>query len=296
MKLVFFWLMLACGLDAQMLAPIVGDVHYGSSAYTGPGDIITSNALGWWGLRAYSAATRGTNAVRLCDALDAHCADAITDATTGNLVIPSSNPDCTGSACTIKTWYDQSGALGCTSATACDVTQATIALRPTLTVSCIGSLPCATWTATQGMQSALFDANHAQPYTFSAVFKRTGAFTNAGYALGQDSGAIGLGFDTSADTGLIYAGTYPTNFTLSDSTNHAVQALFNDASSSVYVDGSSTSLSPGVNGLTTANSIAMGVSVFYGLTGITAESGVWTTDKSANFSALNSNQHSYWGF
>ena len=32
--------------------------------YVGPGDIV-SGAIGWWGLRAYTSASIGTNAIRL---------------------------------------------------------------------------------------------------------------------------------------------------------------------------------------------------------------------------------------
>jgi len=52
--------------------------------YTGPGDVV-SGAAAWYGVRAYSAATRGNPALNLCNVNDATCSDVSTDASTGNL-------------------------------------------------------------------------------------------------------------------------------------------------------------------------------------------------------------------
>jgi hypothetical protein len=58
-----------------------------AASYTGPGDVV-SGAKAWYGLRAYSAATAGTKAIRLCDHLGANCADISTSASTGKLNNP----------------------------------------------------------------------------------------------------------------------------------------------------------------------------------------------------------------
>jgi hypothetical protein len=55
-----------------------------SASFTGLGDIVPG-AIGYWGLRAYSSATRGTAAVRISRP-DTTQTDLLTDATTGALI------------------------------------------------------------------------------------------------------------------------------------------------------------------------------------------------------------------
>src|SRR5216684_5005777 len=93
-------------------------------AFVGSGDIVGGWQV-WYGLRAFSAAKRGTKAINVCNVSDVACADFLTDATTGALVVTTvGGSDCSVVVCIIKTLYDQSGALACTGA--CDNTQATI--------------------------------------------------------------------------------------------------------------------------------------------------------------------------
>jgi hypothetical protein len=75
------WLQIAGGNGCN--SSIAGG---GGGGYTGPGD-IAPGAKAWWGLRAYSAAKRGTRAVNVCNVSDVACVDFNTDATTGTLVI-----------------------------------------------------------------------------------------------------------------------------------------------------------------------------------------------------------------
>ncbi len=290
------FLLLCCAAIAQTF-PFPGPavVIPSGSSYTGPGD-IQSGAKAWWGLRAYSAAKRGTKAVNVCDAADAHCVDALTSATTGNLVIPSSNPDCTGGACTIKIWYDQSGGTNCGSA-ACDVTQATIGNRATLAINCIGSLTCAQGIITNGeYDSTAPITSLTQPYTLSVVSARTGSFTSEQTVLYLRDGGGLVGFSSTTGQAEMFAGSF-VQATAANTTTHAFQAMFNGASSNFYIDGSANTLDAGTNSAGgTSNVVLIGYAGIGYFAGNFFEAGAWAGDKSTNNSSMNSNQHTYWGF
>jgi hypothetical protein len=103
-------------------------------SYTGEGDLVLTGLTpkAWGGLRAFSSLTCGQKAVNVCwpnGAGPEQCTDFLTSATTGNLVVTAiSGHNCTSAGeCTIKTFYDQTGLLGCSGP--CDWTQATVANR-----------------------------------------------------------------------------------------------------------------------------------------------------------------------
>ena len=267
----------------------------GGGGYSGPGDVVTTNWIAFNGLRAFSSATRGQKLANVCDAADAHCADMLSDATTGNAVVPSSNPNCSSSGnCTVKTLYDQSGSLACAS-TACDLTQATIANRPTLTIGCTGGKVCLTFTATQSLSSGSVSPFASQPFSGSLVGERTGNFTTQMIFTGAVGGDVQVAFLSSANTGYVYAGTVAST-TVSDSAFHSIQGVFNNASSVLDVDGSSSAVSSGVNNFTTGICMSNSCAGGFGITGNIAEVAWWAADKSASFAAMNTNQHTYWGF
>lgn len=265
-------------------------------AYVGPGD-VSSGAAAWWGLRAYSTATRGNKAANVCIPSDAACADLVTDVATGALIIPMiGGSSCGVVLCTVKTLYDQTGNTNCNGVT-CDVTQATIANRPTLTLNCLGStLPCMTWSGSQTLLSAnATNALHPQPFSVSGVGQRTGSFTSYGDILGTSGGSIQLAYNNSANTALLYAGNLSLTATAADSSFHAIQGLLNGVSSILYIDGSSTSGNPGGTSFPSVEFMCVGT-CGNPTTGKSTEGGVWFSDTSANFSALNANQRAYWGF
>lgn len=273
-------------------------VSGGGGGYTGPGDVV-SGAVAWWGLRAYSTAAAGAKAANICNSLDAACAD-INSLSNGNFDTTTAqgsplNCGSTGGVCTVKTLYDQTGANKCNSNTSpCDLTQSTIALRPVLTFSCSGSLPCMTWTITQTIKSATGISAAAQPISISAVSERTGSTTSfSDITSGDPSGGTQFGFASTTNTALLYGGSVATKSSVNDNAIHAMQGLLNGASSVIYVDGSSSNVSAGTNA--PSSSFCMG-NCNNGLAGISMEAGWWSGDKSASFSSMNSNQHSYWGF
>ncbi len=285
----------------QMLLTGVGSGNSTNSAYTGPGDVV-SGAITWYGLRAYSANKTGTNAANICNStggVDVLCVNMATSAT-GNLILSLiGGISCAslGSNCTVKTLYDQTGALKCVGATtACDVTNATIATRPTLLPNCIGSLPCLSCPGGKVLQSPT-GPTQAQPYSAAGVAQRSGAFTTIGTWLSDYQNLNS--FAASANTAYMNAGTAFTKASVPDSAFHAIQNVFNGASSSISVDSLGTSTgNAGANAFN--NGQAMNVcndGFALSLTGFFAEGGFWPVAFSAGQIAnLNSNQHTYWGF
>ncbi len=268
-----------------------GSNYTASTAYVGPGD-ITSGAVAWYGLRAYSLATRGTKAVNVCIPADAACADLSTDATTGALVITTiGGSSCASVTCTVKLLYDQTTGSNCSGI--CDAGQNTIALRPVFTTSCIGSLPCMTWTASSTVFSSSGAATISQPFSMSAVGKRTANFTSYGSLGGIFTGGVQLVFNNSADTALVYGGTLGTPVAATDNVVHALNGMLNGASSKLQVDSTLGTLSAGTTGI--ADTLCIGA-CNNALTGISTEFGFWSGDQSANFTAMSNNQHTYWGF
>lgn len=294
--LIVFLLFLlpSLGLGQGLLLLGVGGTSSSPPSYQGPGDIV-SGATVWVGLRAYSSGDRGNRLVNVCIPADVACADLISDVGTGALVIPTiGGSSCSVVTCTVKIFYDRSGANACSSS-ACDFTQSTIANRATLIVSCVNSLPCAR-VAGAATYTTGGSGNLVQPNWVSAVVTRTAAFTTAGPWMGDGGGgSIGL-FAASANQVQTYGGA-SIIVTASDSAWHSIQSVFNGASSDMYVDGSSTTGDVGTN------VFSFGLKMFndnFGnlMTGDLTEVGLWNNvvPNGTQKSNMNANQHTYWGF
>lgn len=293
--------------QAQATRPGVGtsgvDVRPGIGAatapYVGPGDIV-SGAKAWWGLRGYNAAYSG-NAVNVCNASDATCVDMVISS--GVLVITTvGGTDCGVSTCTIKTFYDQSGGNQCTGSIPCNMTQATEATRYVLTLNCIGSKPCATVASADTYATvATIITGSVQPYTFSIVGQRTGNLTglNAVVAGGTAGSAVQAGFGAANNLAYVFAGTTVRTATAADSAFHAIQYLYNGASSSINVDNTTTAIAtPGTAGIGNTSTLYLGAGTTgNNFVGQFTEAGYWASAISAgNQTSINANQHSYWGF
>jgi hypothetical protein len=270
----------------------------GGSTYSGPGDVI-SGASVWYGLRAYSAAKAGTKIANICNSGDASCAD-INSTATGDFDVTTAqgaplNCGGAGGTCTIKTLYDQSGTNACSGA--CDVTQATIANRPTLTFSCIGSKVCATFVraSTQYLARGAGYAGAAQPFSMSSVVERTGTTTSFNLYFGLN-GAQMEASSTASETGA-YCGAHYSRVA-NDSAWHAVQVLCNGTSGKLDVDTTLfISANIGTNAIgTTFMTIGGGSAGVNSLDGKWEETGLWASDTSSSFSGLQSNQATYWGY
>lgn len=255
--------------------------------YVGPGDVV-SGALGWWGLRAYSEATKETAAVRIRRASDNAEQDfeTLSDGTLDRASIQTFLASTTG---VFVTFYDQSGALR-------NLTQATAANQAAVNLSGIGSLITADFNSSSPHRyNATSALSQAQPLTYSIAAKSTN--TGAQMTLFGDAGVGCLfGYRSGADnTAFLYSGSTVTA-TCSDGNFHSIQAVFNGASSDLNVDGTTNAVNPG----TTSVSGALGL----GHTGNSqhfngqwTEAGIWagafTGTQSTN---LDANQSAFWGY
>jgi hypothetical protein len=275
----------------------------GSPSYTGPGDCsgcLTSSVKLWGGLRAYSAAKRGTKAVNACNStggVDVGCADLLTDAVTGKLVAATvSGITCPGANCTVKTIYDQSGGTNC-GGSACDMTQAVVLNRPTLDASCISTLPCMNFNVTNpSMSNSTGFGAVAEPFTISLAFNRP---TNPSQYrnIVSDSGGNGILEDNVANGVLIYNGNLTTGeATASDGSIHAGQFVSDQsgAGSYIMIDGSTTAVNIGGTQGWASGGIFLSTNVRAGSLGKLAEVGFWSAAFTAGQAlALNANQQAY---
>lgn len=269
---------------------VYGKAAGGGGGYTGPGDIVSF--FGWWGLRAYSAAAAAA-AGPCIDILDQAGANAITIhlLTNGKLDTASISAWVTTHSVTticVTKLYDQ--------ASTNHMTQATLANMPTLNITGGpgGNTPALIFVGSSSQTLAALSSNQAQPVSLSAVAERTGAFTSFGTVISY-GGTSDFGFNSATNTAYIYAGAVVTA-TATDSAWHAMQGLLNGATSAIYIDGTNTgSLSAGTTA-TGGGNTTIGVGLGGHLTGSASEFGVVAGDASANFSAVNGNQHAFWGF
>ncbi len=262
----------------------------GGGAYTGPGDLGISGAMHWWGLRAYNAAKIGTNAVQLKRSSDNTFLDVTTGAD-GNLDLTTAGYTAWAGADTIsiRTFYDQVGSNNLVNASA--------AQQPLFVLNGIGSLACARIDDSfRYIPSASVLSATAQPVTASLVGKRTGRFTTSQAILGDNNTTISAFYSNAANAMKLYAGSNGAAVTVSDSAWHALQFVWNGASSDINVDGSVNTVNPGTNGLSASlwligawNGEVCDVDF--------AETGIWGAAFSgANSSAVATNQSTHWGY
>lgn len=255
-------------------------------SYTGPGDIV-SGALWWAGLRAYSAATIGNNAVRIIRASDSTQQNFVT-VSGGHLDYSSIATFLTATSGKIVTLFDQTG-------NGRDVTQATDANRPAYNASGPGGRAQIDFTKASNTSLANGTTiTQSQVYTFVAAANHTSDAAQQSLLLaGLGANTIQLGYRFSADNQVfLYAGSNA-GATASDGSFHALQGVFNGASSDMNVDGSTNTVNPGTAGI--AND-----GVYLGLTngggqpfgGALLEAGIWP----GSVTSLSANIHSYYGF
>lgn len=248
------------------------------SSYTGPGD-IAPGAIGAWMLRAYSAATIGTNCVRLRKSSGGEL-DFVT-LSDGSLDMPSINTWRGADQVFLRTVYDQTGIVG-------DAVQATTGSQLELIPSGLGSLPVLRENG--GTKSAVTPSiTRAQPFTVSTVAKYDGIAGR--YAVFGDAGATIYGGRRGG--GVIFNAASEISVTVANGW-HTAQSVFNGASSDLYVDGATNPSNPGTAGFGSAlilgsdGSGAIWISDF-------AEVIMWPSDIGASKSPVNANQRAYWG-
>lgn len=173
--------------------------------------------------------------------------------------------------------------------------QATAGNQPQLLPSGINSLPAIQFTGTQSL--VLSSLSQAQPYSFSVVSDQVGpGAVGAGY-FGAAGPAAMLLDGGSANQVRLYAGSaFAPNVTAANGTAHAIQGVFNGASSILNVDGTGTTGSPGAASLSgnfiLGNTFSGGTSWL----GRIGEAGEWGVGFSTgNNTSLCGNQRLYYG-
>lgn len=260
------------------------------AGYTGPGDIVSSAFL-WYGLRGYNSADTAV-AANVCLPSDTTCDDLTLS--NGDVVVPSSLSTCniTTVICTVKTLYDKSG-------NSKHVTNATEATRPTFRPAMASnncpttSKPCILFVkaSSQFLSSGANTITQAQPYSHAVVFRRGSATGDIFYASGVTFG------QGSADV-RIFAGSACCSSAPSNDVWHALQGVFNGASSAIYFDGgSAVTGNPGTGG-SSSNSVSIGNAVISAnYDGYLVEAGNWgVAFDSTQVGNLTTNAQSYWGY
>jgi hypothetical protein len=256
--------------------------------YTGPGDVI-AGATAWWGLRAYSAAAIGSNAVRIIRASDSTQQNFVTLAD-GSVDVASITSFLNATTGKVVTLFDQTG-------NGFDATQATDANRPTIALNVVNGQPVVRGGAGLLLQSGVTVSNYSAPNSFSSVVKRTGATSSQASWAGDTNNNFLLQYKDAANTVRMWSGSFVENANATEGSWHTVHCLNNGASSSVVVDGGTPA-----TGDTGGGTIGSGTAFIVCNDGFTTnylgdlvEHGVWPGDKSASFNNLDANQGTYWG-
>ena len=254
----------------------------GAEVYSGPGDIV-SGAARWWGLRAYSSATIGNNAVRLRRDSDNSEQDFVT-LSDGSLDVASIASFKGAANLFVVTLYDQAGSN--------NFVQSTAASQPKFTLSGLGSLPIMDFSTSREMISASTET-YSQPQTMSVVLQGTGVGGTASI-YGGGGNVMGM---ISSGQAFMWSGSFQTA-SMSNDAWHSFNAVYNGASSDANIDGVANAIDPGPNNVSSAT-VTLGVNTPgtqpWGRECV--EIGRWPFDfSSGQSSAMSTNQHDYWGF
>ena len=127
--------------------------------------------------------------------------------------------------------------------------------------------------------------------------RASSVFTGSSYWGGSNSlDTILTGHDNAGTTWRLNAGT-TLDATASDTPFHAIQSLYNSTTSNVYIDGTPTTGDANTNNLDVPNSLIIGGDRFgANWIGNVTEVGLWASNITTSMGAMNSNQHTYWGF
>lgn len=263
------------------------------SPYVGPGDVV-SGAAAWWGLRAYSAASIGVNAVRLRKDDVGNTEQDFATIAGGGLDLAAIATFQGANSLFVVTLYDQTGH-------SLDQVQATAGNQPAFTLSGLGGLPVLTFDGTSDKLSTAGSdtfvvtsttesvvANHINNAAQQVILSAAGVF-QLGYHLGG-----------TPNTAFIYGGHGIPTATASDATWHAIQGVYANpvTAADVNVDGVVTTGDIGALATGGTGTIEFGsVSGGQLFKGTAVEAGMWKAEfTTGNRTAMSANQHAYWGF
>jgi hypothetical protein len=208
----------------------------------------------------------------------------------GSLDIPSILAWAASGGIFVQYWFDQSGNNN-------HVAQSNPANQMQLVFNQLSAMAVARGTSqTRYFSTAALTA--AQPLSFSAVAKRTGAFSAYGTLIASRGGTLALGFAAAANkvycraSNELYAAA-------SDSSWHALQAIINAAVSLLSVDGTNTVGNAGIRSINNdaiffGTGLASGADAFQG---DVVEAIAWPSAFSDGVGAnIIANQRAFWGF
>lgn len=278
-------LLLSATVEAQSLSLTLGAdrvVRPGSGGISGPPLDSLTAASGAYSFRKIRTAYAGS-AVRLRRASDGTQTD-IGFTGTGDFNTAAATTFCAATSCFIAKWYDQSGFVQ-------DLVQAVGGNQPAFVFSCFGAQPCLSLNA---ISLVLTAPTMTQPGTvsFNNVFIRS-VGTNvcnlhliSTNIMRTRSGVAGLTLVGAAGGSL--------NTNSAENAWHSATGVINGASSYFAVDGAT------ISGLITGSTTAATYQIQSGgsTTCNMVENIIWegyalTAGEAA---ALNTNQHTYWGF
>lgn len=276
-------------------------------AYQGPGDVYDTAYIWWSCARAYNAAyANGTNP--LCDLVDktagttAVCtlrvattgfADLSNTYCTGGTQTPSAAcAAAAGGGCRVSKVYDQTGNSrdGTPGATPTDA--------PDLTFSAVNGLPAMTFSANQRLGTAGGTVTLTQPYTMSAVYKRTSGATLGG--LLSDGGAqTGLFVSATSGQAALLA-TTEVDAAASENNWHGFQGLASGTGNNCATNLDSADIASrncGTSGISGGTLRAGRSSASVTIAGQIVETGVWAkTSTPTDRGNVYSNQHGVNGY
>jgi hypothetical protein len=152
-------------------------------SYTGPGDIVAANPIGYWGLRAFNAAYIGQRCARVCSSVDGSGATDINIASNGYIDTVAISHLSYFPNVAVTTLYNQSGS----GIAGMDMTQATLAKMPlyNATAGPHGGPAIFSDGARNMATSASLSGVNFPTMTQTAIAKRTTVSGVNGYILGM---------------------------------------------------------------------------------------------------------------
>lgn len=264
----------------------------GAATYSGPGDLNTY-VEAYSCSQALSAATRGVKLCNLCHeaaGVDTTCADALSDATTGIVVVPSPGAVlCAASGvnqCTVKTAYSLT-------ATGHDATQTTVANRPLFNTTGVNSHPTISCTGGTVVLSNAAIATTASPLSMIGVASRTSV---VGFDTPFDSnnGDVAFFFVNTGGSVNFSAGGNSPQFTYVEGNFVSLIGTNDGANTTISVNGAAA-----LTSATGSTQIGTSIGVCNGANGgnpIIGQIGFmgYTATSVSNQAAINSGFHTVW--
>lgn len=206
------------------------------------------------------------------------------------------------STCTIKMFYDLSGANFCTGGVACDLTQTTVANRAIWTYNCLATEypifyqnSCATFVAANSDgYTGPGTTTTAEPFSVVWAAMRSGAFTTQQTVINCNCAS---GFPASTNNAFMFDGNATSAIgAAANSLFHSIVGESDSANTRIYVDGVLAGTTAGTGGnMSQPYSIGTrGGGQF--LQGQFLEGGIINSDITSSAAALSAQQHLFWPF